>query len=313
MRFYENRLNLSEIKTTGEVKLLNVNNVNQKNKNSQIEEAREIINYIKTNQLEDVFIITPFRNQEAVLNHYLTDAIKKGEIDNSVSCGTIHKVQGKENKTIIVSTAISQKTSPKTYDWIKNNSQLINVGVTRAKENLVVVTDRKAIDILSRKDDDLYALIEYVEKNGTTQISKSAFNKLTIGLSNDSKYEDEFYKTMSHYCSVNGSIIKRNVKLIDIIPEEKNNQAVNKKEFDTVIYRDGRPEIVFEINGKEHYTRKDRSKSDQIKMNLLKSKGIQLIFIQNQYVKHYEFIRELINKLNGEEYQRSLFEEYDFT
>ncbi|MDH5657711.1 MAG: DUF2726 domain-containing protein, partial [Spirochaetia bacterium] len=218
-----------------------------------------------------------------------------------------------ENKTIIISTAISKNTSQKTYDWIKNNSQLINVGVTRAKENLIVVTDKKAIDILSKKDDDLYALIEYVEKNGTTNISQSVANKLTIGLSNDSKYESEFYTTMSHYCSIKGSRFERNVKIIDVFPEEKNNNFVNKKEFDGVLYQGSEPKIVFELNGREHYTKKNRIKSDEIKIELLKAKGVGLMFIPNQYVKHYEFIRELINKFNGDVFEKSLFDSYDFS
>ena len=33
---------------------------------NKIEEAKEIVNYIKENNLSDVFIITPFRNQEYV-------------------------------------------------------------------------------------------------------------------------------------------------------------------------------------------------------------------------------------------------------
>ncbi|WP_323787901.1 DEAD/DEAH box helicase [Psychroserpens sp.] len=313
MRFYESRLNLTAIDTIGKVKLLDVNNVNHKNKNSQIEEAREIVNYIKDNNLSDVFIITPFRNQEEVINHYLKEAKEKGEIDSSVSCGTIHKVQGQENKTIIISTAISKETTSRTYDWIKDNSQLINVGVTRAKENLIVVTDKKAIDILSNKDDDLYALIDYVEKNGTTQISKSIVNKFTIGFSNNSKFEDEFYTTMRHYCSIRGSKFKRNVKIIDVFPEEINNTLVNKKEFDGVLYQGNKPKVVFELNGREHYTKKNRIKSDKIKMDLLNTKNIRLLFIPNQYVKHYEFIRELINKFNGDIYQKTLFDDYDTT
>jgi len=268
MRFYENRLNLGEIKIPGEVKLLDVNNVNQKHRNSQIEEAKEIVNYIKENNLSDVFIITPFRNQEAVINHYLDEAKEKKEIYETVKCGTIHKVQGQENKTIIISTAISKRTAPKTYDWIKNNSQLINVGVTRAKENLIVVTDRKAIDIISKKNDDLYALIDYVEKNGTIQIPQSEVNKFTIGFSNDSRFEDEFYSTMNHYCSIGGSKFRRNVKIIDLFPEEKDNPRLNKKEFDGVLYQGNVPEIVFELNGREHYTKKNRIKSDAIKMEL---------------------------------------------
>lgn len=313
MRFYENKLNLNAIKFPGTVKLLVVNNVNQKNKNSQLEEAKEIVNYIKDNKLSDVFIITPFRNQEQVINHYLSEAKEKEEIDSTVSCGTIHKVQGQENKTIIISTAISQQTGPKTYDWIKDNSQLINVGVTRAKENLIIVVDKKAINILSRKDDDLYALIDYAEKNGTTKISQSVVNRFTIGFSNNSQFEDEFYKTMSHYCTTQGSRFERNVKIIDLFPEERNNALVNQKEFDGVLYHGNTPRIVFELNGREHYTKKNRIRSDKIKMELLKAKNISLLIVPNQYVKHYEFIRELIKKFKGDVYQKSLFDGYDFT
>lgn len=48
-----------------------------------------------------------------------------------------------------------------------------------------------------------------------------------------------------------------------------------------------------------------------LKKELIASKNLQLIFVPNQYVKHYEFIRELINKFNGDLYQASLFDGYD--
>ncbi len=309
-RFYDKRLNLSAVKNIGDVKLVEVSNTNQYNKNGQLEEASEIIEYIKSNKLSDVFILTPFRNQEEVINSYLKSEKDKDSIAASVSCGTIHKVQGQENKTIIISTAVSTKTTPKTYDWIKNNSQLINVGVTRAKENLIVVTDLNAIDLLSRKDDDLYALIEYVKSNGTSQIAQSTVNRFSIGFSNNSKFEDEFYKTMMHYCSLKDTRFRRNVKIIELYPEEKNNPLVNKKEFDGVLFENNQPKVVFELNGAEHFTNKKTIKSDTLKMELLRSKNLQLMFVPNQYVKHYEFIRELINKFKGDVYQATLFD-YD--
>lgn len=311
MRYYQSELNLSGIKDSGMVELVLVNNLNQKGKNSQLEEALTIIEYIKENKLEDTFILTPFRNQEEVLNHYLKDAKEKGLISNSVSCGTIHKVQGQENKTIIISLAISKDTTQKSYDWIKNNGQLLNVGVTRAKKNLIVVADKQAIDILSHKDDDLYALIEYVEKNGMTKISESTANKFTIGFSNDSRFENEFYKTMQHYCTIQLGKFERNVKVVDIFPEERNNELVNKKEFDGVLYVGQNPHVVFELNGQEHAIKAKAIKSDLLKQELLKRKNINLVFIPNQYVKHYEFIRELIGKLNGNVYQKSLFDSYE--
>ncbi len=43
-------------------------------------------------------------------------------------------------------------------------------------------------------------------------------------------------------------------------------------------------------------------------MELLKRKEISFYTIPNQYVKHYEFIRELIKKLNGDVYQKTLFD-----
>jgi hypothetical protein len=309
MRFYENKLNLSKIKTLGEVKLIDVNNVNQKAKNSAIEEAQEIVQFLRDNKLADVFILTPFRNQEAVIGHYLKEAKERGEIESSISCGTIHKVQGRENHTIIISTALSRNTTSRTYDWVKNNSQLINVGVTRAKEKLVVVTDKKAVDILSRKEDDLYALIEYVQKNGTTQVSQSTANRFTIGFSNNSVFEDEFYKTMSHYCTVQGTRFERNVKLTDVFPDEINNAAVNKREFDGIVFEGKVPKVIFEVNGAEHVKNKKRIESDTLKMQLAKSKDVKIILIPNQYVKHYEYIRELMNKIKGGVYQKTLFED----
>lgn len=309
-RFYDQRLNLSAVGMDGTVKLLSVANANQKNKNAQLEEAIAIVEYIKEQNLSDVFILTPFRNQEEVINHYLNEAKKTGVIDTSVSCGTIHKVQGQENKTIIISTALSTKTSPKTYDWIKNNSELLNVGVTRAKENLIVVADLKAIKTLSQKDDDLYALIAYAYHNGTTEVTQSEVNKFTIGFSNNSKFEDEFYNTMQHYCSLNDTRFRRNVKIIEIFPEEKSNPLVNKKEFDGVLFENNQPKVIFELNGQEHYHNKKTMKSDAVKMDLIRSKNLQLLLIPNQYVKHYEFIRELINKFNGDVYQRTLFDNY---
>jgi len=185
---------------------------------------------------------------------------------------------------------------------------LINVGVTRAKEKLIVVADKKAIEILSKKDDDLYALVDYVSKNGETHISPSATNTIEIGYSNNSKFENEFYSTMSHYCSTIGSTFKRNVKIVDVLPEEKENAHVNKKEFDGVIYQGRQPMVVFELNGKEHYSNKRTIESDKIKMELLKRKNIKLIMIPNHYVKHYEYIRALINKFRGDVYEKTLFD-----
>jgi hypothetical protein len=71
--------------------------------------------------------------------------------------------------------------------------------------------------------------------------------------------------------------------------------------------------VVFEINGAEHFKNKKRINSDKIKMQLLNSKNIDRIVIPNQYVKHYEFIRELMTKIKGGVYQKTIFDSFDST
>lgn len=162
--------------------------------------------------------------------------------------------------------------------------------------------------IFSRKDDDLYSLINYVRENGNSEVLKSSANRFTIGFSNDSDFENEFYKTMQHYCSTKGGRFKRNVKLIELFPSKLSDENLNKREFDGVLYEGKIPKVVFELNGSEHLHDRRTIKSDKIKMELLKEKGIPIIHLPNAYVKHYEFIGALVNKTNGSAYQRRLFD-----
>ena len=74
-------------------------------------------------------------------------------------------------------------------------------------------------------------------------------------------------------------------------------------EFDGVLFKNNKPKVLFEINGQEHYHNEKTIKSNNLKKELISSKNLQLIMVSNQYVKYYEFIRELINKFNGDSYQ----------
>lgn len=307
-RFYQNQLNLDKLKSDGEVNLLSVKSSSIYRKNGSVDEALQVIDFIERNELDDVFVLTPFRDQKAILEELISKSYVLSQSGRSVKCGTVHQVQGQENRTIVLSAGITNKTRAKTYDWIKNNSELLNVAVTRAKERLVVAVDEGAIDTLSRKDDDLYALVQYIKSNGENIVAASTTTKFTIGFSNDSKFENEFYKTMSHYCSISGARFQRNVKVISVFPSEINNAAVNRREFDGVLFEGQSPKIIFEINGKEHYKNRKVIDSDKLKMNLAIEKGIPIIFVPNNYVKHYEFISNLIGKINGGSYQHQLFE-----
>lgn len=303
-RFYNNNLNLDYLSNEGNVSLLNVKNINSKLKNENYEEAKAIIDYIKRNNLKDTAIITPFKNQQNLINSML----KENKIDDIV-CGTIHQVQGAEKDTIIISSSISPKTSKKTFDWIKNNSEITNVAVTRAKKNLIVVSDVEALEKLSTdKSDDLYNLVKYVKNNGTTEVVPNESYSIQIGSSNGSQFEDKFFKTISHFCTVNSVFqAKRNVKLSTLF---SNDPILNKSklEFDVVLYQidDTRliPKIAIELQGGEHFGNIDRERCDARKSKICKEKGIVLLEIPNSFAKSYETIKKLILTSCGEKIEQ---------
>ena len=213
-RFYEQQLKLLN-NNTGELVYYNVKNAfNPDSRNSYKEEAYQIAKLIKNNNYKDVGIITPFVNQANLINEFL---LRLGV--NDVKAGTIHTLQGSEKSVIIMSPALSPRTGKKTMDWIKNNHELINVGVTRAKEKFIFVGDKEAIDKLSGEDsNDIKVLSDYVYQNGEIIIPKSDAI-ISYDFSNDSKNEKDFFDTVQPYFNRRGSKfrIERNVPVKDAL------------------------------------------------------------------------------------------------
>ena len=309
-RYYNNSLNLSYIAEDGDLKVLDIKNQNVKNKNEAIDEALAIANYIERNNINDAFIITPFVNQKEVIQNIFKSKGIKG-----IDCGTIHSIQGAEKGTIIFSTALSHKTSKKTFEWLKDNNELINVAITRAKNKLVIAADTEVIDKLSDKKDDLYNLIQYAKNNGRLEVPPNESVKIEIGKSNASVAEDEFFKTVSHFCSCHKTFeAERNVKMSKVIKNESN-PILDSMEFDLVLYEKTfyggkRPIIAFEVNGGEHFGMSSRELSDRRKMEICKNNKISLIIIPNTFVKAYEYIADIIMSSKNKEtsIQQSLFD-----
>lgn len=237
-RFYERQLKLLN-KNEGNLVYINTKNTYNPNyKNCYAEEAKEIVNIIIKNQYKDVGIITPFVNQAHLINLLL----KRNGI-NDIKAGTIHTLQGSEKSVIIMSAALSLRTSKKTMDWIKNNHELINVGVTRAKEKLILVGDKEAIDVLSKgENNDIKVLSDYVYSNGRIEVPKSD-STLSLDFSNNSKNEKEFFETVKPYFNRRGSKFKieRNMPVIKAIKNvaEDDLRFIGKKEFDLVVQTSG--------------------------------------------------------------------------
>lgn len=309
-RYYGKKLVLEHLKDEGELKLLDVKNMTSKKRNQNFEEAKEIVEYIKRNNLDDAAIITPFVNQSLLINQLL-------EVNNikNVKCGTIHSVQGDEKNTIIISTSLSPKTSQKTFEWLKNNSEITNVAVTRAKERLVVVADTEALNAISKdKNNDLSVLVNYVKSNGETIVKPNDNVTIEIGNSNGSLNEDIFFKTISHFCSVNPTYrAERNVKLSKLFANDPI-LSKSKLEFDLVLYTKSifgdTPRIAIELQGGEHFGNLDREKCDRRKSEICEKRKIKILFIPNSMVKSYSTIKIILENSSGSNNEQiSFFDE----
>lgn len=312
-KYYESKLDITPINEDGSLVFLPTENQNVGDKNTAWEEVSAIIDYLKRNDYQNTVIITPFANQRELINQRLRDE----HMDNIVKCETVHAMQGGESDTIILSTALSIKTRDRTFDWIKNNTELINVAVTRARKRLVVACDEDVLNALAKGErSDIVDLVNYVKSNGTSEVLLNESLKIELGKSNNSYYEKEFYKTISQFCSVNPTFeVKRNVAFKDIFADD-DELRTSKCEFDCVLYEKRlfrkNPKIVIEINGGEHFGDKKREESDRKKASICKSKGIVFLMIPNTFVKSYEQLREIIiNSKNIADTQMSLFEELE--
>lgn len=74
----------------------------------------------------------------------------------------MHAFQGDQKNVIMFSSAITNSTSKGTYAWLKNNRELINVAVSRAKDKFIMLGNKKAINELSTDSDDMKELAQYV-------------------------------------------------------------------------------------------------------------------------------------------------------
>ena len=291
--FYHNKLVVSPSLEEGNVSFIDSDNhVRTPVKNQNYEEAKNVVSYCKKNDISDCAIITPFVNQAKLINDLL---IKNGV--KEVKAATIHSVQGAEKNTIIIATGVSSFTSPRTIKWLNSHGEIANVAVSRAKKKLVVFGDEEKLKNTKTGDSVWNELIRYCKSKGTVEVIPSENDSLTIGKSNGSITEDEFYETIEQIVSIKKRLkVVRNLPIKELFEEYPNSQM----EFDSVIYERGvlggfKPCFAFEFDGGEHYSDAKRIESDKRKMKICEEHGIKLIRLPNSFSKDYEFLKKLID------------------
>ncbi|MBE6788387.1 MAG: DUF2726 domain-containing protein [Ruminococcaceae bacterium] len=272
-------------------------------KNTNDIEAHMILQYIKANPKKTIGVITPFVNQK----NKILSLLEQYNINNA-SCGTVHAFQGDEKQEIIFSLALSKRTNPKTYNWLKNNKELINVATSRAQEKLIIIGDKEQLDRLHNplEDDDLYELCEYVRLNGKTRISERVPVSRALGIKPYStETETAFLENLNHAISSmlitkTKYVVQKEIAISQVFSTTTEiNDLFYTGRFDYVVYEKVGtslyPVLAIELDGNEHFEDEKVKERDRKKQFLCQQNNFQLIRVPNNYARRYHYIKEILS------------------
>ena len=314
-KYYHGKLSVdSRSKSETPLTYVDIPNSTTALRNSSPVEAELVARYAMLNKDKQIGVITPFANQKECIQELLDERGVK-----NVTCGTVHAFQGDEKDIVVFSLAITEQTGEKTYGWLKNNKELINVAVSRAKEQFIVLGDSKKVqqlhDLHPEEKDDLYELVKYVKTNGRSTVTARNSNSRALGIKPYStQTEEAFLENLSHAlenimnnegkCSV-----KKEVPVKQVFGETFSHvDYFYRGQFDFVVYqrnyaKQEMPILAIELDGKEHKENSVVQERDRKKTQICKEHNFELIRVENSYARRYYHVKNILmeyfKKING--------------
>lgn len=305
-KYYNGKLNIdSQIKSDVPLLFMDVGETRAEVKNTSIEEAEAVVRFAALNGDKKIGVITPFANQKECIGKLLEEQGLK-----NVTCGTVHAFQGDEKDIILFSLAVTGRTGEKTYQWLKNNKELINVATTRAREQLILVGDYKSMERLHgrrpEEEDDLYELVQYVGSQGRRVITPRETGSRALGVKPYStRTEEDFLINLDHALGnvLNGEgrcTVKKEVPVKQVFQDNVPfSDLFYTGQFDFVVYqrnyaKQELPILAIELDGREHYEDQVVQTRDRKKEEICRAHNFELIRVDNSYARRYHHIRNIL-------------------
>lgn len=266
---------------------------------------KEIIPQYVTNP-EETGIIAPYKNQVEALER---------EIEG-IDAATVHKFQGKEKDTIIISTVDDEISD------FADDPYLINVAVSRAKKKLMLVVtgnkqmkERNITDLIDYiqynnfevTDSKIYSIFDYLYKQYTEErkaylrkhkkVSKYDSENLMYSLIEDVIAADKF-ASLDVVCHFPMNMLIRNPELLN---EQECQYAMNPAtHIDFLLYnRIGKkPVLAVEVDGYEfHKKDTEQASRDLLKNRILELYEIPFLRFQTNGSGEKEKITEMLERM----------------
>ncbi|MCI8609517.1 MAG: AAA family ATPase [Firmicutes bacterium] len=270
-----------------------------------------IKNEIIPNYVEDkaeTGIIAPYKNQVEALEREI-----KG-----IEVATVHKFQGREKDTIIISTVDDEISD------FADDPYLINVAVSRAKKKLMLVAtgnkqvkERNITDLIEYiqyhnfevTDSKIYSVFDYLYKQYEEarniylqkhkRVSKHESENLMYALIMDILSERS-YASLDVVCHFPMNMLIRDLRELD---ERELQYVMNPAtHIDFLIYNriSKRPLLAIEVDGYEYHKKGTiQAERDLIKNHILELYEMPLLRFQTNGSGEKECMIEMLNKLIG--------------
>ncbi|HHX59165.1 MAG TPA: DUF2726 domain-containing protein, partial [Epulopiscium sp.] len=242
-------------------------------------------------KIQSVGIISPYRLQ--------TDALQKAIGSRNIEADTVHKYQGREKDVIILTTVANEVQA---NDFV-DNPNLINVAVSRAIDQLILVVSEGSHKWTGTNIGDL---VSYIQYNNFEVIESQIYSVFDLLYSAYSKELLEFIKSskmVSKYHSENlmnkiiekvlcspefqhlGKVMHQPLRMLIKDTSKLNNDehqyAMNVlTHTDFVIFNkvDKMPVLVVEVDGYVYHANNPKQlKRDKMKDEILRKYGIPIL------------------------------------
>lgn len=263
----------------------------------------------------DIGFIAPYRAQVNESNKFFDK--------NKVKMDTIHKFQGRECDTIIFSTVLDKKSTKKSLDFV-DDPELINVAVSRAKKQFVLVTNNEIFENNKKYLASLTRYMKYYTKECLIYRSKviSNFDLLYKEydkslekrkqklIDKDSKYMSEriiasVLRDILNESKFKCFIFHQQIKLkllidnVSDLTEEEKLFIKRNSSCDFVIYfKVGKQPIgVIEVDGYAFHNNEKQKKRDLLKDSILNKAGLEICRLSTIQSGEEEKIKTFLNNL----------------
>lgn len=287
-------------------------NYNQRELDVTVEEI--LRNPVFAENRENIGFVTPYRKQ----------ANKAGQLlPNGIESDTVHKYQGREKDVMIMSTVLDNTRDGQMGLDFVDDPQMINVAVSRAIRQFVLVTDHNLFFKRGKDIGDLIRYMQYstldenvIESNVVSVFDllyrqySSKLVPLKAKMDQSARYQSEEALRVlledilaepqyNRYSYVQGMLLRNLLNTVDLLTPEEVNLVNNRASLDFVVYYklDKACALVVEVDGFAfHENNPDQQCRDALKDAILAKYGVPILRLPTNGSTEREKIQRVLSE-----------------